>query len=143
MPTFSKPKVLDRGNRLTPKRSDRIDSSLVKLLDRLEFLLESDLLPAGDRLLDYGCGNRPYEPIFLKKFAKYVGGKLDRLYGDKLFRFRRLSLVRLLSRGLCSLLSASLQSIRRKLAGFLIGIIRLPTIKAESPAAIKQTSATE
>lgn len=68
---------MDRGNRLAPKRSDRIYSSLVILLDRLEFLLQSDLLPAGDRLLDYGCGNRPYEPIFLKKFARYVGADLE------------------------------------------------------------------
>ena len=66
----------DRGNRIAPKRSDRIYCSLVILLDRLTYLIESDLLPAGEKLLDLGCGNKPYQSLFLKKFATYVGADL-------------------------------------------------------------------
>ncbi|HET8670973.1 MAG TPA: class I SAM-dependent methyltransferase [Candidatus Saccharimonadales bacterium] len=66
----------DRGNRIAPKRSSRIYCSLVLLLDRLTYLVESDLLPAGESLLDLGCGNKPYESLFKKKFATYVGADL-------------------------------------------------------------------
>ena len=66
----------DRGNRMAPKRSDRIYSSLVILLDRLTHIVESDLLPAGERVLDFGCGNKPYESLFLQKFGTYVGADL-------------------------------------------------------------------
>ena len=66
----------DRGNRIAPKRSNRIYSSLVILLDRLTYIVDSDLLPAGERVLDLGCGNKPYESLFLKKFGTYVGADL-------------------------------------------------------------------
>jgi SAM-dependent methyltransferase len=75
--TSSNQKVRDRGRRMAPKRSNRIYSSLIILLDRLEFLLSSDLLPAGESLLDFGCGNKPYEPIFRKKFPLYIGADLE------------------------------------------------------------------
>ena len=74
---IAEPRTRDRGNRIAPKRSDRTYCSLVILLDRLTYLAESDLLPAGERLLDLGCGNKPYEPVFRKKFAKYVGADLE------------------------------------------------------------------
>jgi SAM-dependent methyltransferase len=67
----------DRGNRVAPKRSNRIYCSLVILLDRLTYLVESDLLPPGERLLDFGCGNKPYESLFRRKFATYVGADLE------------------------------------------------------------------
>jgi SAM-dependent methyltransferase len=66
----------DRGNRIAPKRSNRIYCSLVILLDRLTHLVESDLLPPGEKLLDFGCGNKPYESLFRKKFANYVGADI-------------------------------------------------------------------
>ena len=66
----------ERGNRSAPKRSSRIHCALVILFDRLSYLVESDLLPAGERLLDLGCGNKPYESLFRKKFAMYVGADL-------------------------------------------------------------------
>lgn len=74
--TTPQERVVDRGNRIAPKKSDRIYSSLVILLDRLEYLLNSELLPAGGNLLDYGCGNKPYQSMFLRKFSKYVGADL-------------------------------------------------------------------
>lgn len=69
-------RTVDRGNRTAPKCSNRIHCSLVILLDRLTYLLESDLLPAGESLLDLGCGNKPYESLFRRKFATYVGADL-------------------------------------------------------------------
>ena len=66
----------ERGDRIAPKRSNRIHCSLIILLDRLTYLVESDLLPAGEKLLDLGCGNKPYESLFRKKFPTYVGADL-------------------------------------------------------------------
>jgi SAM-dependent methyltransferase len=67
---------VDRGNRTAPKRSNRIYSSLLVLLDRLTYLVESDILPKGHNLLDYGCGNKPYRDLFQRKFPLYQGADL-------------------------------------------------------------------
>jgi SAM-dependent methyltransferase len=45
----------------------------VILLERLEHLVDSDLLPGGEKLLDYGCGNKPYRDLFRKKFSRHIG----------------------------------------------------------------------
>lgn len=63
----------ERGNRVSPGRSNRTHASLLILLDRLKYLVESDLLPGGEKLLDYGCGNKPYQDLFSKKFSQHVG----------------------------------------------------------------------
>src|SRR5262249_38297688 len=34
---------------------------------------ESEALPAGDTLLDYGCGLKPYRSLFAPKFKTYLG----------------------------------------------------------------------
>ena len=67
---------MERGNRTAPKRSNRIYNSLLVLLDRLTYLVESDLLPKGENLLDYGCGNKPYRDLFQRKFPEYQGADL-------------------------------------------------------------------
>jgi len=67
---------LDRGNRTAPKRSSRIYCSLVVLLNRITHVVNSELLPAGEKLLDYGCGNKPYEDLLKTKFPMYVGADL-------------------------------------------------------------------
>jgi SAM-dependent methyltransferase len=36
-------------------------------------LVQSDLIPAGGDLLDYGCGSKPYKVVFQAKFEKHVG----------------------------------------------------------------------
>jgi 2-polyprenyl-3-methyl-5-hydroxy-6-metoxy-1,4-benzoquinol methylase len=47
---------------------------IVRLLHRAICELgESDLLPAGGSLLDYGCGERPYQAIFARRFSHVVG----------------------------------------------------------------------
>jgi SAM-dependent methyltransferase len=63
----------DRGDRVSPPRSHRLHASLLILLNRLEHLAGSHLLPAGEKLLDYGCGNKPYQRLFSKKFSKHIG----------------------------------------------------------------------
>lgn len=68
--------MLDRGDRTAPKRSNRIHCSLLVLLKRIEYLVNSDLLPTGDSLLDYGCGNKPYKTLFSRKFKTYTGADL-------------------------------------------------------------------
>jgi len=46
------------------------------LAEKLERIVQSDLLPHGERLFDYGCGNKPYRSLLRAKFAEYVGGDL-------------------------------------------------------------------
>lgn len=67
---------MDRGDRTRPKRSNRIYSSLLVLLDRLTHLVDSDLLTKGHNILDYGCGNKPYQALFKRRFAVYQGADL-------------------------------------------------------------------
>jgi SAM-dependent methyltransferase len=66
----------DRGNRIAPKRSGRNSLSLRLLLGKLKQIVSSEQLPAGETLLDYGCGNKPYSSLFGKKFTKYLGADL-------------------------------------------------------------------
>lgn len=66
----------ERGNRTTPKRSNRLHCSLVLLLKKMEEIIASEDLIAGESLLDYGCGNRPYRVLFGCKFKNYIGADL-------------------------------------------------------------------
>lgn len=66
----------DRGDRTRPRRSDRNYYALVMLLDKLRRVVDSDLLEAGERVLDYGCGNKPYKELFGSKFRTYVGADI-------------------------------------------------------------------
>ncbi len=36
-------------------------------------ILKSEMLPSGGDLLDYGCGVKPYEPLFREKFKTHIG----------------------------------------------------------------------
>ncbi len=49
---------------------------LSQLRDKLQRLIDSDALPAGDTVVDYGCGNNPYEPLLKAKFKHYVGADI-------------------------------------------------------------------
>lgn len=68
--------TVERGDRLNPRRSDRAYWHLKLLHDRMQRIASSDLLPPGERLLDYGCGNKPYRPVFGPKFREYLGADL-------------------------------------------------------------------
>jgi len=68
--------TVERGDRLRPRPSDRAYWHLKLVLDKMQRVAASDLLPPGERLLDYGCGNKPYRPVFAPKFGEYVGADL-------------------------------------------------------------------
>ena len=63
-----------RGERLDPPRSSRIYWHLTQL--RAAYEAVAATLPHGGRLLDYGCGNMPYRPLFEGTVAEYVGADL-------------------------------------------------------------------
>jgi SAM-dependent methyltransferase len=62
----------DRGDRAAPNRTNRVYCSLVLLLKKFEQIVRSDKLAPGENLLDYGCGNKPYERLFAEKFTNYT-----------------------------------------------------------------------
>jgi SAM-dependent methyltransferase len=66
----------ERGNRIAPSRSSRTYWSLTLLLDKLQRVVESELLPSGKNVLDYGCADQPYRSLFAEKFHEYVGADL-------------------------------------------------------------------
>jgi SAM-dependent methyltransferase len=66
----------ERGDRTRPRKSDRNYRALVMLLDKLRRVVDSDLLEGGDKILDYGCGNKPYRELFGDKFRTYVGADI-------------------------------------------------------------------
>ena len=63
-----------RGDRLNIPRSSRLRWHLTEL--RRAYEAAAAGLPAGGRLLDYGCGNMPYRPVFEPRVAEYVGADL-------------------------------------------------------------------
>lgn len=63
----------ERGNRAAPDRFHPRYWGLTLLLRCLDRLVHSNALPPGETVLDYGCGNKPYEALFAAKFARYVG----------------------------------------------------------------------
>ena len=71
----------ERGDRSAPRRANRNYCFLVLLLEKLKQIIRSDMLPPGEILLDYGCGNKPYQKLFSEKFTKYVCADLA---GNKL-----------------------------------------------------------
>src|SRR6478736_5530612 len=68
--------VQDRGDRVAPRRSQRNYHTLVGILDRLQKIVDSELFLPGERILDYGCGGKPYESLFRMKFRHYVGADI-------------------------------------------------------------------
>jgi SAM-dependent methyltransferase len=65
-----------RSSPSRPDRSNRTYWILTTLLDKMRYVVESDLLPPGERILDYGCGSKPYRGLFDRKFTTYVGADL-------------------------------------------------------------------
>lgn len=66
----------ERGNRTQPHRFHSRYWHLVMLGDRLRDLIDSDDLPSGERLIDFGCGNMPYRSFLEEKFGEYLGADL-------------------------------------------------------------------
>lgn len=65
-----------RGDRAAPGRANRLHCHLVVLLRKLEQIISSAELAGGERLLDFGCGNKPYKTLFNRRFSDYVGADL-------------------------------------------------------------------
>lgn len=65
-----------RGDRLSPGRTHRAYWHLKILADALKSVVDSDLVQSGDKVLDYGCGNRPYERFFAGKFKEYIAADI-------------------------------------------------------------------
>lgn len=63
-----------RGERLYPPRSSRIYWHLSCLRREIEEIIR-DFIPVGGSasLVDYGCGNMPYRPLFEGRLASYIG----------------------------------------------------------------------
>jgi SAM-dependent methyltransferase len=49
---------------------------LTSLARHLSALIEANVLPRGDKVLDFGCGGRPYEPLLRRAFTTYIGADL-------------------------------------------------------------------
>ena len=65
-----------RGDRLHPSLFSTRFHALRQLANVLRDVAESDLLPKGGELLDYGCAERPYEELFRGKFTRYLAADL-------------------------------------------------------------------
>ena len=61
----------DRGDRLHPRRFDRSYWHLTLLYNKLGSVVNGDLLPPGEQVLDFGCGNQPYRSLLETKFKRY------------------------------------------------------------------------
>jgi len=62
-----------RGERLFPPRSSRVHWILTQLRIELESISREFGTSSALRLVDFGCGNMPYRPLFEGCFAEYIG----------------------------------------------------------------------
>jgi SAM-dependent methyltransferase len=82
----------EHGERYSPaRREPRLHPGLFstryhvarQLADAFRSIAASELLRPGGRIVDYGCADRPYEPLFRRKFPDYVGADLaGNVYAD-------------------------------------------------------------
>lgn len=84
---FSEPMITDNTDTCSYKArngSDRLYPPpyhsrymlLVMLREELEKVVNSNSIREGKTILDYGCGDKPYEPLFAKRFKRYLGADL-------------------------------------------------------------------
>lgn len=66
----------NRGNRLYPKRSNRVYWHLTSLRITIENIL-NNFNNKFDKVLDYGCGNKPYKELFTGVCNNYFGADLQ------------------------------------------------------------------
>lgn len=72
-------------SRLNPKPWERLYYPLTRLREAIASALGEDLaLAPGQRVVDVGCGNCPYRPLFAETGCEYVGCDID---GDVDVRF--------------------------------------------------------
>jgi SAM-dependent methyltransferase len=66
-------KMERRGNRLHPTRLNSRYEVLSRLAECMRRFAGHDALAGGELIIDFGCGDRPYEEFFRPHFARYVG----------------------------------------------------------------------
>lgn len=62
-----------RGDRLFPKRTERNYWVLSEMRRTYEALITKHLHNSDLLIVDYGCGNMPYRPLFVSRNCKYRG----------------------------------------------------------------------
>src|SRR5262245_24305583 len=77
MTTCAGSREVHQNDRTRLPRSQRTVWHLRLLRGKLQRIVESEMLPPGDKLLDYGCGAKPYRSLFSAKFALYVGADFE------------------------------------------------------------------
>jgi SAM-dependent methyltransferase len=65
--------ALHRGNRLFPKRSSRLYWVLTQIREAMESAAAALSQFEDPIVIDFGCGNMPYRPLFEPGAAEYVG----------------------------------------------------------------------
>ncbi len=65
-----------RGDRARPKHADPRHRYRACLREAVQGILQSEELPHGQRLLDFGCGTQPYRQFVARKFEDYIGADL-------------------------------------------------------------------
>lgn len=64
------------GDRLHPSKLHPRYAGLRQYAEALGSIIGSAMLTPGEVVLDYGCGGKPYESLFVKKFARYIAADL-------------------------------------------------------------------
>jgi len=64
-----------RGDRIRTRKWSRTHQCVSSLLRKLKEVIDSPFVH-GDSILDYGCGNRPYESLFSEKYKNYVAADI-------------------------------------------------------------------
>lgn len=67
---------VERGNRTNPKRSHSRYWVLKSLNDFME-KISNHKFKSKKNILDFGCGNKPYQKIFKKIFNEYIGADIE------------------------------------------------------------------
>lgn len=65
-----------RGNRFRPSIFSTRYHCLRQLAESLETLVDSANMPRAETIVDFGCAGRPYEELFRRKFARYIGADI-------------------------------------------------------------------
>lgn len=69
---------MDVHTRADPTWWDHQRHPLIRLRRQIEYELDASLRPqAGDVVVDMGCGDMPYRPLFETRGARYVGCDID------------------------------------------------------------------
>ena len=63
------------SNHLHPRWYSPRYQTRTRLRQELQRIIDNDLA-GGEKILDFGCGDKPYEPLFKSRFEQYLGADL-------------------------------------------------------------------